>query len=798
MLDQSPPPMTEPEIEAAGSNADGSTNPVRLAAGLISASIIILALYYGRDILIPLAVASLIGLALNPPITWLTKRGLPRILSISLVMAVVLALISVFGMLLGTQIRSLATEFPTYQSTISKKLTDLREEMQAPGVFARLLQTVERVRKEVAEPEQRPPEAAPPPPQKVEVVGQSATPIEQAMLWLGRAAKPLATAGIILVFVFLVLLDRSDLRDRFLRLLGRDVHRSTDSMQEAGGRVSRYLLMQLLVNVSYGVPMGLGLWLIGVPGALLWGTVAAVMRFVPFIGPMISAVFPIALAFAIDDGWSMVIWTVSLIVTLEIISNNIVEPKLYGSSTGLSAISLIAAAMFWTAIWGPMGLILSTPITVCLLVLGRNVPQLQFLDVLLGSTPVLDLPTRIYQRLIAGDVDEAIDIAQKEIADGSVIAFYDETALQVLRQASEQHLRRATAEHRLRLASGMDTLLEELRLDYPAELPAAGERVVCLGGKWDIDALAAEMVAHALCLEGVAAKALPAATVDAHYVANLELEGTETVCLSYFSENPAMQARHLAKRLRLRWPDLQIVIAAWNAPEELLHDKALPRLYADAVVTSLQEAVSRIHRLVDPEEALTAQQAGAPENETERVDALHKSGILDPRHREMFDAVSKRAADVFDTAVAVISAIDDETEHFVGQSGKLPESVTDETGHVRPIPREEAICNYVVANGTTLVVPDIERDPRFADNEKIREWGVRFYAGTPLRTPDGLVFGAFCILDEKPRSIEPHELALLESMAADIVSEVTGAEQAESRAPARPQAVATVGQRVPE
>jgi predicted PurR-regulated permease PerM len=239
----------------------------------------------------------------------------------------------------------------------------------------------------------------------VELVPTSQTPFEQAFTWLARLLEPLTVAGIILIFVFLALIDRTDLRDRLLRLLGGNVHRSTESMEEAGARVSKYLVMQIAVNVSYGVPMALGLWFIGIPGALLWGCMAAVLRFVPYLGPLISAIFPIALAFATDTGWSMVLWTIVLILFLELVSNNIVEPLLYGSSTGLSAISLITAAMFWTALWGPVGLILSTPLTVCLLVLGRNLPQLHFLDTLLGSTPVLDLPTRIYQRLIANDPD---------------------------------------------------------------------------------------------------------------------------------------------------------------------------------------------------------------------------------------------------------------------------------------------------------------------------------------------------------------------------------------------------------
>jgi hypothetical protein len=191
------------------------------------------------------------------------------------------------------------------------------------------------------------------------------------------------------------------------------------------------------------------------------------MRFVPYIGPLIAAVFPIAVAFAVDSGWSMLLWTVALIVILELASNNIVEPLLYGSSTGLSAISLIAAAIFWTALWGPVGLILSTPLTVCLLVLGRNLPQLQFLDTMLGSTPALDVPTRIYQRLIANDVDEAVEIASTEIEKSSVVSFYDAGGIGVLRLASEEYLRNASAEHRLRLANGMDTLLDDLRDQYP-------------------------------------------------------------------------------------------------------------------------------------------------------------------------------------------------------------------------------------------------------------------------------------------------------------------------------------------
>ncbi len=687
---------------------------------------------------------------------------------------------------------------PAYQSTILTKLSDLRQNLKAPGLFDGALKTLERVQKEVESKEDRPADG--PVPQRVEVVPTPQTPFEQAFAWLVRSAEPLATAGIILIFVFLALLDIGDLRDRFLRLLGLNFHRSTDTIQEAGARISRYLLMQLLVNVSYAVPLAAGLWIIGIPGALLWGAVGAVMRFVPYIGPLIAATFPITLAFAVDNGWSMLLWTVALIVVLELIINNIVEPLLYGTSTGLSAISLITAAILWTALWGPVGLILSTPLTVCLLVLGRNLPQLGFLDTMLGSTPALDVPARIYQRLIANDADEAAEIASTEIEKSSVVSFYNEIGIEVLRLASEEYLQNASAEHRLRLASGMDTLLDDLKDQYPSSLgPEAKPTVLCIGGKWEIDALAGEMLAHALAFEGVAAVSQPAASVNADYLAKLDLKGADIICLSYFTSNPAIPARHTCQRLRRRWPNIRIVLALWNAPPELLTDESRAAFKADAVVTSVEEAVRRIHRIVAPEEAKAAQQAPMPDNDAERVNALQATGVLEGGKREALDALAKRATDVFNTSVAVITTIDRDREYFVGQSGKLPNAIIDDTGTLLPMDREHAICNYVVANEKTLVVADIERDPRFADNETIEQWNMRFYAGAPLRAADGLIIGALCILDSEPRTLEENEVALLETMAADVVATITtrDAEGDTSVKSAPVASSATVGQAVP-
>lgn len=766
---------------------------VRLAAGMVVGAIVIGALYVGKAILIPLAIAFLIGFALSPLVTWVNRRGVPRLISVIIVIVSVNVALGALGFLVASQVTMLSAELPAYQQTIRDKIKAIAESLRGPGILDGAMKTVETVETEVA------PEPEPAPPTRVEVVEPPASTLRTIAAWLMPALEPLATAGIVLVFSFLALLDRGDLRDRLIRLLGGNLHRSTDAIEDAGKRISRYLLMQVVVNVTYGIPMALGLWLIGVPGWLLWGTLAAIMRFIPYLGPLLSAVFPIALAFAVDPGWEMVLWTVALIIILELVSNNIVEPMLYGTSTGLSALSLITAATFWTALWGPVGLILSTPLTVCLLVLGRNHPQLQFLDILLGSTPVLDLPTRIYQRLIADDAEEAIEIVDEAIEEEGVAAFYNEYGIEVLRRASEDFHNNARPEHRLRVANGMDALLDDLREQFPppADLPER-PRIACIGGKWEIDGVACEMVVHALELEGIPAVDRREGVLTQRTIGKLALDEVEVVLLSYFSRDPEPAARVLLRRLRHRWPDKRFILALWNAPAELLEPARVKALGAEAAVTSVREAVLRIHRMIDPDEALKAQLADAPENDAARIAALQETEVLDGHAREDLDALAKRAADVFDVKFAVISAIDAKQEFIIGQSIDLPGKRTQDGTDMIVMPRDDAICNHVVGEGEMLVVEDTQRDPRFADHPAITLWSTRFYAGAPLKTADGLVLGALCLLDTEPRELSEDEAELLESLAADVVSTITGDEVVEPKAREEKNPSATVGQTVPK
>jgi hypothetical protein len=345
----------------------------------------------------------------------------------------------------------------------------------------------------------------------------------------------------------------------------------------------------------------------------------------------------------------------------------------------------------------------------------------------------------------------------------------------------------------------MDTLLEDLRDQHPSTLGSEEKpAVLCIGGKWEIDALAGEMLAHALALEGIAVSFQAPASVNADYVAKLDLKGADIVCLSYFTANPAIPARHACRRLRRRWPNVRIVLALWNAPPEMLTSESLEALKVDAVVTSVQEAVRRIQRLVNPEEAKAAQEASLPDDDTKRVSALTATRVLEGDKREALDALAKRAADVFNTGIAVISTIDKQREYFVGQSGKFPKAITDDEGALLPMIREHAICNYVVGEDEALVVPDIERDPRFADNESIKLWDVRFYAGAPVRIAGGQIIGALCILDSQPRILKDDEVALLETMAADVAATIApnDADKA-SKKPATAASSLTVGQQVP-
>jgi predicted PurR-regulated permease PerM/GAF domain-containing protein len=741
-----------------------------LALKMLLAALIVAALWFGEEILVPFALAALLSFVLAPLVMRLVRIGLPRVPAVVLVVAFACAVIGGVGVYVGNQFAELSRDLPRYESTIRDKLRAVRRLVSGPGALDEASKVIDAVGDEVQaardemEAKSKSPRERRVPVQRVQVEPAPPTGMAAVRSYLSPVLGPLTTAGIVLVFVIFILIERSSMRDRLLRLVGGDLHRMTDALNDAANRVSRYLTTQLLVNTAYGIVMGIALWLIGVPGAVLWGVLSGVMRFVPYIGPVIAAVFPALMAFAVDPGWDMLLWTLGLVAVAELILNNIVEPVVYGNTTGIAPVAVLLAAAFWTLLWGPIGLILATPLTLCLVVIGRHLPQLQFLDVLLGADEVFDASTRLYQRLLAGDPEGASEIAIEEAQDHTLQGFYNDSAIPALVQAAGHHVSVSSVTHRHRISSGMAAVIAELRDEYPApRADSASAQVLVVGARWEVDTLAADMLAHALASESVNAALLPPSAIAAERIGSLDLTGVQVVVVSAFSPAPEAQARYVCRRLRRLRPDLRIVLALWQGPPALLELGAADTLGADSVATSLTEVVLRVQSLLAPSPA-PAMPAPIPADDELRLAALHASGALDPAMREAFDRAAQRVADVFDARMAMVSLVDRSCQVWQGVAG-LP---TGSDGAQRESPRETSLCGHVVAAHETMVVADIHRDPRFAANPVLQAAGIRFYAGVPLRI-DGQVIGALAIMDTEPRELSERETELLETMAAEVM-----------------------------
>jgi predicted PurR-regulated permease PerM len=609
-------------------------SPVFSAGGIFIA---LAALYFGRDIFVPFALAILLAFALAPLVDWLRSVRVPRIAAVLLAVSVAVLVISGVSLLVGGQLVELAASVPTYKETISTKLRSLRSIGLGQSAIERVTHTVEDLSREFTD--QRPGPAPQPSapaaqgeerrPVPVVIEQPEMRPLEVIRTIAGPLIAPLATAGMVIVFVIFVLIERTDLRDRFIRLVGHgDLQKSTSVLNDAAERVSRYLLMQLVVNISYGVPVGIGLYLIGVPNALLWGLLATVLRFIPYLGPFLAALFPTVLAFAIDPGWTMLLWVIALFVVIELIINNAIEPWLYGSSTGLSSLAIILAAVFWTTLWGPVGLFLATPLTVCLVVMGRYIPQLEFLGVLLGSDPVLAPEERFYQRLLAGNVEEAIVVAETEIDETSPMNFLDHVVIPTLRLAENDRQRgTANPESRAKLADDAIFVIQELE-DELENLAATGpdSPVICVGGRTELDHAAAEAAVAALRSNGIAARATAPLRLSRDPGVMIDLTQAKVICLCYLDTHPQAYARFLARRLRRQAPEAKTLLCYLNPPPGPPARNLAEGMLVDKVVFTLVEAVAQTAEwlgvtIVEPQDE-------APEEQEQRGSLLQTiSGI---------------------------------------------------------------------------------------------------------------------------------------------------------------------------
>jgi predicted PurR-regulated permease PerM len=604
---------TAPAASAAA--AHGEQRQLSVVLAMLAMALVVAALHFGKEIFVPLALAALLGFLLDPLVCRLRRWRLPRWLAVAIVVLMTVGVVGVTSLFAGSQLVALGREVPTYQSTIQAKLRELREALSRRGVLddaARLVQMVERevnATRSALEPaaaasapsrpltraQAQAAQRAQQEPLRVQLEETPQRPLQALGEMVAPVFAPLLTAGLVFIFLIFILLSRNELRDRLLRLTGGDVHRMSDALNEAAERVSRYLRAQLLVNLGYAVPMAAGLWLIGVPGALLWGLLAGALRFLPYLGPAIAALFPLTMAFAVDPGWSMLLWTLALVATLELISNNLIEPWAYGASTGLSALAVLVSATFWTVIWGPIGLVLATPITVCLVVLGRHVRPLRIFDLLLGNEPAFDVPTTLYQRLVAGEVEDAVELARDQVREGSLAAFYAEVALPALQ------LTEATpdAERRERVADGMRVVLDDL--DEAPEQAATGDapRVLCIGGQSALDSIAAEMLARTLSAEGPAAAVKAADDLSPRAIGALELGGVDVVVVGYLAEAWRARARYVCRHLRRRNAGLRIVVVAWHGGATAASiDGAAAAIGADALATTADDALRCVREWV--------------------------------------------------------------------------------------------------------------------------------------------------------------------------------------------------------
>jgi predicted PurR-regulated permease PerM len=567
--------------------------------------VVIAALYLAREVLIPVTLAGLLSFVLAPLASLLRRIHVPRVPSVLLAIITALALILSLGMVIEQQIADLAVGLPQYETTIEAKVDTLRR--TTLGRLEELMtQLGGRFDPAPAHPHARSarPAGTAQNPMTVQVETPPPTALQLVQSVLIQLLSPLGTLVLVLIVSVFILLQKEDLRDRLIRLFGStDLHRTTLAMNDAGRRLSKYFLTQLAINATFGCIIGTGLFFIGVPSPVLWGLVAMLARFVPYAGTFIAAAVPLLLAAGVDPSWGTTFWTMALYFVTEPVMGQVIEPFAYGHSTGLSPVSVVIAAIFWTWIWGPIGLLLATPLTLCLVVLGRHVKRLEFLDVLLGDRPALTPIESLYQRMLAGDPDEAAAQAEALLRDLPLSLYYDDVALRSLQLAATDVARGVLArERQVLMRDALIGLVEDLDShedvvppphradDGPAALPMAERStvsrlqpvrlppdagalpplwrgagpVLCVGGRSPLDDAAAAMLAQLLTKHGLPARLVPHDAVTRAAIATLDPAGVALVVISYMEAtgSPA-HLRTLLRRLQQRLPAAGFVLGLW-------------------------------------------------------------------------------------------------------------------------------------------------------------------------------------------------------------------------------------------
>ncbi len=594
--------------------------------------LIIASLYWAQAILIPIALSIMLTFLLSPVASTSERIGLGRLPSVVLIVVLIFSLLGGIGWIVTLQFGSLANELPTYKKNIRQKITDIREAGKG-GVLEKVQKTAEDVQDQFQKEDK--PATVQEKPREVVVKAEQSSTFWPVPLAVGPTVERFASAGLVIVLVIFMLIYREDLRNRLIRLIGYGrLTFTTKALEEAGDRISRYLLMQTIINASFGLAIGSAFFLIGLPYAVLWGFLAAVLRFIPYVGPFAAAVMPSALSLAVFQGWLWPIVVIGLFLVLELLINMVLEPLLYGESAGVSKVGLLVAIAFWTWLWGPVGLILATPLTVCVVVLGKYVPQLDFIGVLMSDQPAMESNISYYQRLLAMDQAEAAEIVdehlkthpQEQIFDGVLIPALNyarrDRELGRLTEDGEQFVFRATRE----ILEELNSLKPESSSDasdssQPATIvessPVILPKVPILGfsAQDEADELALLMFRQLLDSTKYEVEIMSDAILTAEVVALIGEKNPAMICIAAVPPGGLAQTRYLCKRLRARFPNIKIVVGRWGLGSE--DSNSIRLAGADKVGTTMIETREQMIQL-----SQISPHSGATANPFSHMDAL--------------------------------------------------------------------------------------------------------------------------------------------------------------------------------
>ena len=596
--------------------------------------IVVAVLYFAKEIFVPLALALLFSFLLAPLVRRFEMWRLPRVPAVLLAVALAFSVVGGVGSLVGTQLVDLTYKLPSYQANISHRIANLKKS-DPNSPLSRASATLTTLGNQISATSPEANATRPDGPtsdnkekiRQVEIVKPATSLIEVVQSVLGPAVGPVGTGAVVVVFVLFMLLKREDLRDRIIHLIGKGrLNVTTQALDEAAHKVTGYLTMQVIVNVSFGIPIGIGLWFIGVPNAFLWGLLAILLRFIPYIGAWVALGFPLLLSLAYTSTWSMPLEVLGLFATIELVTSNVLEPWLYGAHTGLSPVAIMVATIFWTWLWGGVGLLLATPLTVCVAVLGKYIPSLSFLDALLGDEPTLTVNERYYQRLLAMDRREAGAVAEEYQTDHSAVQVYSDLFVPALAAAEREEQTGALNErHQRFIFETTREMIEEIGSGHTANggkpkllvdaghtkaeakeeaaaalvagpiAPVSKYPVFCLPAADEADEIVAIMLAQCLEKEGYRAESFSYKTLANEMISQVAESNCQTVCISATPPHDTLHTRYLCKLLRQKFPHLHIVVGLWDAEqdEEKLARRR-ERLAADKVVTTLADALEQI------------------------------------------------------------------------------------------------------------------------------------------------------------------------------------------------------------